>query len=132
MYEKKLTEDLRLRLSSEDMDFLRDLSCKRSVSVSECIRSIIGEYTEYLTTIDLLTQVIDFCKFRKDVQLSDILQQLHNYYYKLSLEPDYSDYQAYMNDLRFYICKQILQLQDDDLIVSITVWLRDNDSADIH
>ncbi len=44
MYEKNLTEDLRLRLSSKDMDFLRDLSYKRSVSISECIRNIIGDY----------------------------------------------------------------------------------------
>ena len=43
MYEKNLTEDLRLRLSKTDMDFLRGLSAKRAVSVSECIRSIIGE-----------------------------------------------------------------------------------------
>ena len=44
MYEKNLTEDFRLRLSKNDMDFLRDLSSKRSVSISECICSIIGEY----------------------------------------------------------------------------------------
>ena len=44
MYEKNLSEFLRLRLSTKDLDFLRDLSSKRSVSISECIRDIIAEY----------------------------------------------------------------------------------------
>jgi len=44
MYEKNLVEDLRLRLSTDDMNYLRELSRRRSVSISECIRSIIGEY----------------------------------------------------------------------------------------
>ena len=44
MYDKNLTEFLGLRLSAKDMDFLRDLSHKRSIPVSECIRSILGEY----------------------------------------------------------------------------------------
>lgn len=44
MYNKNLDEQLRLRLSDTDMNYLRDLSARRSVSVSECIRSIIGEY----------------------------------------------------------------------------------------
>ena len=44
MYDKNLTEFLGLRLSEKDMDFLRYLSRKRSIPVSECIRSIIGDY----------------------------------------------------------------------------------------
>lgn len=44
MYEKNLTEYFPLRLSSKDMDFLRDLSRKRSISISECVRGIIGDY----------------------------------------------------------------------------------------
>lgn len=44
MYEKDLSVFVGLRLSETDINFLRDLSLKRSVSVSECIRSIIGEY----------------------------------------------------------------------------------------
>ena len=44
MYEKNLSEFLKLRLSSKDMEFLRDLSSKRSVSISACIRDIIAEY----------------------------------------------------------------------------------------
>lgn len=70
MYEKNLTEDLRLRLSTNDMDFLRQLSAKRSVSISECIRSIIGEYRRSLEAIDVLTQAIEISK-KKGVQLSN-------------------------------------------------------------
>lgn len=62
MYEKNLSEDLRLRLTKTDMDFLRDLSEKRAVSVSECIRSIIGEYRRSLETIDALTEAIKLAK----------------------------------------------------------------------
>lgn len=58
MYEKNLTEDLRLRLSSNDMDFLRDLSAKRAVSVSECIRSIIGEYRRSLEAVNALQEAL--------------------------------------------------------------------------
>lgn len=71
MYEKNLTEDLRLRLSSNDMDFLRELSAKRSVSISECIRSIIGEYRRSLETLDVLTQAINLANKEKGGQLSN-------------------------------------------------------------
>lgn len=54
MYEKNLTEDFRLRLSKKDMDFLRKLSASRAQSVSECVRSIIGEYRRSLDTLDIL------------------------------------------------------------------------------
>ena len=54
MYNKDLKEDLRLRLSKTDMDFLRELSSSRSVSISECIRSIIGEYRRSLESIEVL------------------------------------------------------------------------------
>ena len=71
MYEKNLKEDWRLRLSSSDMDFLRDLSSKRSVSVSECIRSIIGEYRRNLEAIDALNQALKLVNKEKGVQLSN-------------------------------------------------------------
>lgn len=54
MYEKNLTEDFRLRLSKQDMDFLRSLSFNRGQSISECVRSIIGEYRRSLDTIEVL------------------------------------------------------------------------------
>lgn len=53
MYEKDLSEKVRLRLSETDMNFLRDLSLRRSVSVSECIRSIIGEYRRHEKGVQL-------------------------------------------------------------------------------
>lgn len=65
MYEKNLTEDLRLRLSQNDMDFLRALSEKRSVSVSECIRSIIGEYRRGIETLDALNEAIRLTKLKE-------------------------------------------------------------------
>lgn len=70
MYEKNLTEDLRLRLSKKDMDFLRDLSTQRAVSISECIRSIIGEYRRSLDALDVLKKAIDLTKSEKGVELS--------------------------------------------------------------
>lgn len=44
MYEKNLTEYFPVRLSSKDIDFLRELSQKRSTSISQCVRDIIGDY----------------------------------------------------------------------------------------
>lgn len=70
MYENNLTEDLRLRLSKTDMDFLRSLSEKRSVSVSECIRSIIGEYRRSLDTMELMSSMIQMIK-EKEAGLSN-------------------------------------------------------------
>ncbi len=62
MYKKNLTEDLRLRLSTKDMDFLRGLAEDRSVSVSEVIRSIIGEYRRSLDTINVLSKALELSK----------------------------------------------------------------------
>jgi hypothetical protein len=58
MYNKNLTEDLRLRLSSTDMDFLRALSAERSCSVSEVIRSIIGEYRRSVDALRTLQDAL--------------------------------------------------------------------------
>ena len=68
MYEKNLTEDFRLGLSKKDMDFLRSLSESRSQSVSECVRSIIGEYRRSLDTIDILKAALDLDKRREAVR----------------------------------------------------------------
>lgn len=70
MYEKNLTEDLRLRLSETDMDFLRKLSAERAVSVSEVIRSIIGEYRRGLETLSVLNEALLFVK-EKEARLSN-------------------------------------------------------------
>lgn len=69
MYDKNLTEDLRLRLSKSDMDFLRDLSDKRTCTISECIRSIIGEYRRSIQTLDALTDMLALAK-KKEAELS--------------------------------------------------------------
>lgn len=58
MYEKNLTEDFRLRLCAADMDFLRKLANERSVTVSEVVRSIIGEYRRSLETISVLSSAL--------------------------------------------------------------------------
>lgn len=55
MYDKNLSETVKLRLSSKDMDFLRDLSSKRSVSISECIRVIIADYRRSFDSFNSLT-----------------------------------------------------------------------------
>lgn len=68
MYEKNLKEDLRLRLSKEDMDFLRKLSEQRGVSVSEVIRSILGEYRRSLETLDILSQALIMAKKEKEAK----------------------------------------------------------------
>lgn len=65
MYQKNLTEDLRLRLSKKDMDFLRDLSEERSCSVSETIRYIVGEYRRSLEQLDMLKTALEIAKNEK-------------------------------------------------------------------
>lgn len=67
MYEKNLSEDLRLRLSKTDMDFLKKLSTDRGSSVSEVIRSIIGEYRRSVDTLNLLKSALEIAKEREDV-----------------------------------------------------------------
>lgn len=62
MYNKNLTEDFRLRLSTTDMDFLRTLSAERSISVSECLRGIIGEYRRSLDTLKVFSQALDLAQ----------------------------------------------------------------------
>ena len=62
MYEKNLSEDFRLRLSSADMDFLRTLSNERNQTVSEVVRSIIGEYKRSLDTLNVLSQALAITK----------------------------------------------------------------------
>lgn len=54
MYNKNLTAEFRLRLTELDMNFLRNLSFDRGVSVSEVVRSIISEYRRSCDLIDRL------------------------------------------------------------------------------
>jgi hypothetical protein len=71
MYEKNLTEDLRLRLSKTDMDFLRELSNQRGISISECIRGIIGEYRRSIDVLDTLKNAMSIIKEHKEEGLSN-------------------------------------------------------------
>lgn len=64
MYEKNLTSDLRLCLRESDMEFLKKLSNERSSSVSEVIRSIIGEYRRNLDTLNTLNDLLTIAKER--------------------------------------------------------------------
>lgn len=72
MYEKNLKEDLRLRLSKTDMDFLRNLSEERSVTVSEVIRSIIGEYRRSVEVMSAMQELLKLNseKEKKEAKLS--------------------------------------------------------------
>lgn len=66
MYMKNLTESFRIRFSETDMDFLRKLSDERGVSISECVRSIIGEYRRSLDTMRLFTEAINLVNKEKE------------------------------------------------------------------
>lgn len=59
MYLKNLTEDFRLRLSEDDMNFLKGLAEQRGSSVSEIVRQIIGDYRRSYATLNLFN---DFLK----------------------------------------------------------------------
>lgn len=74
MYEKNLTEDLRLRLTQEDMNFLRKLATERSLSISQVIRSIIGDYRraqESVEYLKLAVQLANEDKKKKEEMLSN-------------------------------------------------------------
>ena len=77
MYEKNLNESVHLRLSEIDMNFLRSLSKQRGSSVSECIRSIIGEYRRSLDTLEALKEVINLSKEGK-LSIGDTKTDINN------------------------------------------------------
>lgn len=62
MYTKNLTQDLRLRLSEKDFQFLVELSNDRGSTISDVIRSIIGEYRRGCDTINALNKAIELVK----------------------------------------------------------------------
>lgn len=59
MYEKNLTEDLRLRLTERDMDFLRGVAEERGDSISAVIRSIIGDYRRSIEVMKMMNRTIE-------------------------------------------------------------------------
>lgn len=44
MYEKNLNDSFRLRLNSDDMEFLKFISSEYNISVSEIVRNLICNY----------------------------------------------------------------------------------------
>ena len=59
MYNKNLKQDIRIRVSDKDYEFLNALSSDRGQSVSELVRYIIGEYRRSMETMDLLTKALE-------------------------------------------------------------------------
>ena len=59
IYEKNLTQTVRLRLSDAQFAFLQALAEKRGSSISAQIRAIIDEYDRSLRTVDALKKVFD-------------------------------------------------------------------------
>lgn len=61
-YKKDLNEQVRLRLSVGDMRFLKDLSAQRCITISELIRSIIGEYRRAVINMDYFKQAVELAQ----------------------------------------------------------------------
>lgn len=78
MYTKDLTEDFRLRLSKNDMDFLKALSSERGMSVSELCRSIIGEYRRSLDTMATLKEALEIIQKGGELSLGDTKTNQHD------------------------------------------------------
>lgn len=81
MYNKDLSEDFRLRLSRKDMDFLRALSDDRNCSVSEVVRSVIGEYRRALDSTEVLREALAIARQGKvegGLSSGDIKTDEHN------------------------------------------------------
>lgn len=71
MYEKNLSKDMHLRVSDKDMEFLENLAKEREVSISEVIRTMIGEYRRSLETVSVLQETIKLLKEKNGGELSN-------------------------------------------------------------
>lgn len=71
MYEKNLSKDMHLRVSDKDMEFLENLAKEREVSISEVIRTMIGEYRRSLETVSVLQETIKLLKDKNGGELSN-------------------------------------------------------------
>lgn len=78
MYKKNLNNDLRLRLNDSDMDFLRELADERSISISELIRSIIGEYRRSITLVNSLSKAINLVEKERELSNGDTETNKYN------------------------------------------------------
>lgn len=66
MYDKNLSKDMHLRVSEKDMEFLQKLADERNVTVSEVIRSMIGEYRRSLDAINIFADAFKLIKEREE------------------------------------------------------------------
>lgn len=62
MYLKDLTEELKLRISKTDMEFLKELSEKRGIVLSELVRGIISEYKRSLELMEAMQGMLKLAK----------------------------------------------------------------------
>lgn len=62
MYTKNLIRDFRLRISEEDFSFLVAEADRRSTTVSETVRGIIGEYRRSLELLESLKSLANQAK----------------------------------------------------------------------
>lgn len=62
MYLKDLTEELKVRISKDDMIFLKTLAEKRSIGLSELVRSMVGEYRRSLEMVDAMNKMLALTK----------------------------------------------------------------------
>lgn len=62
MYGKNLKNDVRIRISDRDFSFLKDLAEDRGESISEVIRSIVGEYRRSVETMKILNEALDVAR----------------------------------------------------------------------
>ena len=65
-YLKNLTKELRLRLSEEDMNFLSKIADERQCSVSQVIRSILGDYRRALESVETLKMAVKLANEQKE------------------------------------------------------------------
>lgn len=70
MYTRNLTKDLRLRLSERDFTFLATLADDRGISISELLRSIIGEYRRALDAMSTLQAALNLANEQKQKEMS--------------------------------------------------------------
>ena len=65
-YLKNLTKELRLRLSEEDLNFLSKIADERQCSVSQVIRSILGDYRRALESVETLKMAVKLANEQKE------------------------------------------------------------------
>lgn len=78
MYEKNLEQSFRLRLSDEDMSFLKGLADERGQTVSALVRAIIGDYRRSLKAMEAIAKVMELTK-KEELSHGDTTSNQHNF-----------------------------------------------------